>query len=102
MVSQQSLTLDNFLTFLKGTGASILIGDKVAINLLQEFSETQSKEYTDRIISMRFIQNAENAWQKRDFSTFVTNIENIDTNLISDSLRKKYQIALSKLNGQIR
>lgn len=98
-VLQQSLTIDNFLNFLKGN-RTVILGDKATFMRLRKFADNQDKEYHMRVMMTIFLKEADNAWKKKDYNTFVSVFEKIDNGFISDAFRKKYQIALLKSGSQ--
>jgi hypothetical protein len=99
---QSTLTIDNLITFFKGVGKAIVLGDKKIFTELSEFSERQSKEYTKRIIHLQNIQWADKAWTEKDYVGFIKSIDKTEKTLLHESYLRKYRIAVDKLQKRIR
>ncbi len=94
---QSTLTIGDLISFLKGTGRSILSGDENTFIELNEFSEKQSREYTKQIIQAQNIQNADKAWTRKDYINFIKYIDNMEKDLLPESYLKKYKVAVDEL-----
>jgi hypothetical protein len=94
---QSTLTIDNLISFLKGVGKSIVLGDKKIFKELTEFSERKSREYTKQIIYLQNIQWADKAWIQKDYVNFIKCIDKTEKTLLPESYLKKYKIAVDKL-----
>lgn len=94
---QSTLTIDKLISFLKGTGKSIVAGDPKMFKELTEFSERQSGEYTKQIIHLQNIQCADKAWIQKDYVNFIKYIDKTEKTLLPESYLKKYKIAVDKL-----
>jgi hypothetical protein len=99
---QSTLTIDNLISFLSGVGKPIILGDKIKFKELNEFSERQSREYTQRIIQVQNIQGADNAWKQKDYINFIKCIDRTEKDLLPESYLKKYKIAVDKLQRQTK
>jgi hypothetical protein len=94
---QSTLTIDNLISFLSGSGKLIILGTKDIFEKLTDFSKKQSGEYTKQIIYLQNIKGADEAWAQKHYSDFIKCIDRIDKDLLSNSYLKKYKIALDKL-----
>ncbi|UAY53041.1 hypothetical protein [Ferruginibacter albus] len=94
---QSSLTIDNLISFLKGIGKCLLLGDKKIFKALNEFSESQVTKYTKQIIQSQNIKAADKAWGQKDYVAFIKCIDRTEKELLAESYLKKYRIAVNKL-----
>ena len=97
---QSTLTIDNLISFLKGFGKSIVLGDNQIFKELTEFSKRQSREFTKQIIQLQNIQGADKAWIQKDYVDFIECIDRTEKDLLPESYLKKYKIAVDKLQRQ--
>jgi len=97
---QSTLTIENLISFLKTSGKLVVSGDKETFKKLNEFSESQSREYTKRIIHLQNIQGADKAWIKKDYINFIKCIDRAEKDLLPESYLKKYKIAVDKSQQQ--
>jgi len=94
---QSTLTIDNLIRFLNGSGIKILSGDKRIFQDLSEFFERQSIEYTKQIVQMQNIHWADKAWLKNDYLAFIQFLDKTDKLQLPQSYLKKYKIAEDRL-----
>ena len=95
---QTTLTVENLISFLKGSGKNILSGDTKILRALDEYSLQASRNYTQQIIKQQNIDQADKAWTQKDYANFVKYIDQIQTDLLPPSYLKKYKIAVDNLN----
>ena len=95
---QTTLTVENLISFLKGSGKNLLSGDTKILRKLDEYSLQASRNYTQQIIKRQNIDQADKAWTQKDYANFVKYIDQIQTDLLPPSYLKKYKIAMDNLN----
>ena len=95
---QLTLTIDNLISFFKGTGKSIVSGEKDTFEYLSEFSQRQSRDFTKNIIQLQNIQGVDNTWTQKDYLGFIKCIDRTDKELLPESYLRKYKIAVDKSN----
>lgn len=95
---QSTLTIENLISFLKGSGKTLLSGDTKILRELDEYSLQASKSYTLQIITRQNIDDADKAWTQKDYVNFVKYVDQIQMDLLPPSYLKKYKIAMDKIN----
>jgi len=96
--SQATLTVENLLSFLTGSGKYFLSGDTKILRELDGYLLLTSRDYTQQIIKRQIIDQADKAWTQKDYLNFVKYIDQIQTDLLTPSYLKKYKIAADHLN----
>ena len=97
---QSTLTIENLISFLKGKGKPIILGDTTKLQELKEFADTRAKEFTENIMHLQHLKGADFAWERKDYHRFIECIQKTNQNILPQSYLKKYKIALARIGKQ--
>jgi len=85
--------ISNVYNFLITDGISLLKANEKVYFELEKTVEKQSKEYTSQLKERQYLEAAEKAWRNKNYSDVLKNLNKVDENRLSDSFKKKYNIA---------
>lgn len=93
-----NLFTENLISFLTGKGNALLKEDLNTLFKLEEYSNRMAKEYTDNLIKEQNLRAADDAWQEKNYSEFITQLDKIKKDSLSQTYLMKYQYALKIKN----
>ncbi len=93
---QSSLTIDNLISFLDGSGSQLLLGNESVYKRLTDFTESATKEQIKKIMELQNMREADLAWNRKDYGYFIKCMNLIDQDKLPLSYLKKYRIATAK------
>jgi hypothetical protein len=88
---------EKFIHFLAGKGNALLEGNLKILDALELYSFNEAKVYTTSLMNRQYINDADNAWNKNNFSDFLKFINCVNENDLSKSYILKKEFALSKI-----
>lgn len=88
--------LNNIKLFFENEGISLLEKDSSVCKKIEEYRIIKSEEYAEQMHLKQSILNADKAWQKKDYSTFITLVDLIGKEKLLPSYSLKYDIAVKK------
>lgn len=96
-LSKDSFSNNVYLFFL-GEGIGILSGNEIDLINLQEFNQKRSFKYTKDLLKRQSLEKVDKAWEQRNYSNVIKFLEALKDEDLSASYKKKYKIALERLN----
>ncbi len=75
--------ISNLTLFLQGYGRSLLAGDKTFFDKFKDFVHKNNKEYTDHLTKSQILNEADKAWNKKNYSDFIKFINFLDKESLS-------------------
>ena len=88
----------NVYEFLRTNGMRLLQAKEQDYLALEYFSEKQSEEYTSEILERQYLDAANKAWEKKNYSDVLKALSHIDKNRLSISFKQKYKISKKRIS----
>ena len=94
-------TIDDFVENLealfKSKGQKLLKGDKKLFKRISDLHESMAHKYTSNIVDSQNIERANKAWKDNEYYEVIRLLEKVSSTRMTESLKKKYEISLSRL-----
>lgn len=89
---------ENVLLFFNNEGEKVLKEPAIILKKIREIIQIQSEMYTSRINHLQYLEKANKAWNIQNYNEVIVNLDKVNQATLSPSFKKKYKIALQRLN----
>lgn len=89
-----------FLRFFQQKENPLLNGDSVILEKLRQYSNQRAVEYMRNLLEQQHLDDANAAWKRKDYRTFINSIDKINSSRLLESYKIKQRIALSKTGNR--
>jgi hypothetical protein len=94
---QQSLTIPDFISFIKNKGSAIVKGDRQKLKEMKDLMARESEESAVEAILHQNLREAEKAWDQKDYRHFIKCVNRVNKDDLPLSYVRKRLIALKEL-----
>lgn len=92
----------NLVILFNNGGNKLLEGDNSLMNRIEDYSEMQSSNYTKTLFDNQNLKAANKAWENGDYPNVIKYLDKISKDVLTPSLKKKYEISQRRLNNYQR